>query len=169
MVKSNKITEGNIFSTLVKLALPIIGTSFVQMAYNMTDMVWIGGMGSKPVAAVGTAGFFTWLGMAIIIITKIGAEIGVSQSAGKNDGKSIRGYVQHTIQMNIVFALIYGAILILFRNQLIGFFNLGDTDVINMAISYLVIISLGINFYFIDGDSVVYLLVGNEIFVARFK
>lgn len=150
MVNKNKITEGSIFSALLKLALPIMGTSFVQMAYNMTDMVWIGRLGSKSVAAVGTAGFFTWFGMALILIPKIGAEIGVSQSVGKNDEKSIKGYVQHTIQMNIIFALIYGIMLILFRKPLIGFFNLGDANVISMAISYLVIISFGMNFYFIN-------------------
>ena len=150
MVKKNNITEGSIFATLVSLALPIMGTSFVQMAYNMTDMVWIGRLGSKSVAAVGTAGFFTWFGMALILIPKIGAEIGVSQSVGKNDEKSIKSYVQQTIQMNIIFALIYGVFLILFRKPLIGFFNLGDTNVVNMAINYLVIISIGMNFYFIN-------------------
>lgn len=150
MVKNNKITEGSIFATLVKLALPIMGTSFVQMAYNMTDMMWIGRLGSKSVAAVGTAGFFTWFGMALILIPKIGAEIGVSQSVGKNDEKSIKKYVQQTIQMNIIFALIYGIFLILFRKPLIGFFNLGDTNVVSMAINYLVIISVGMNFYFIN-------------------
>ena len=150
MVRSNEITEGSIFTALVKLAIPIMGTSFVQMAYNMTDMIWVGRMGSEAVAAVGTAGFFTWFGMALILIPKIGAEIGVSQSVGRKDEKSIKSYVQHTIQMNVVFALIYGIILILLRKPLIGFFNLGDTNVINMAISYLVIVSVGMNFYFIN-------------------
>jgi putative MATE family efflux protein len=150
MVKNNEITEGSIFTALFKLAIPIMGTSFVQMAYNMTDMVWVGRMGSGAVAAVGTAGFFTWFGMSLILIPKIGAEIGVSQSVGRNDEKAIKSYVQHTIQMNIIFALIYGIILILLRKPLIGFFNLGDTNVINMAISYLVIISVGMNFYFIN-------------------
>lgn len=40
------------------MALPIMGTSFIQMAYNMTDMIWIGFLGSDAVAAVGIAGFF---------------------------------------------------------------------------------------------------------------
>lgn len=55
MTKINDLTEGSIFKALVKLALPIMGTSFVQMAYNLTDMLWIGRVGSKAVAAVGTA------------------------------------------------------------------------------------------------------------------
>ena len=33
------LTSGDILGTLTKLALPIMGTSFIQMAYNLTDMM----------------------------------------------------------------------------------------------------------------------------------
>ena len=83
MTRVNDITEGNIFRALFRLALPIMGTSFVHTAYNMTDMIWVGRIGSRAVAAVGTAGFFTWLAVAFILISRIGAEVGVAQSVGK--------------------------------------------------------------------------------------
>ena len=57
------LTQGKITEKLVKLSLPIMATSFIQMAYNMIDMIWVGKAGSSAVAAVGTAGFFTWLAM----------------------------------------------------------------------------------------------------------
>lgn len=53
------LTEGRITEKLLKLSLPIMGTSFIQMGYNMIDMIWVGKAGSKAVAAVGTAGFFS--------------------------------------------------------------------------------------------------------------
>ncbi len=69
------LTEGGIFQALIRLALPIIGTSFVQMAYSLTDMIWVGRVGSGgAVAAVGAAGFFTWLANAIILVPKIGGQ-----------------------------------------------------------------------------------------------
>ena len=150
MTKINNLTEGNILKSLFKLALPIMGTSFVQMAYNMTDMIWVGRVGSRAVAAVGTAGFYTWLAMAFILIPKIGAEVGVAQSVGKKDMKEAKVYIKHSLQMIIAIALIYSLILITFRNPLIGFFNLGEVDIINDAITYLIIISFGIVFYFIN-------------------
>ncbi len=58
MEKRIDLTEGSISGKLVKLALPIMATSFIQMAYNLTDMLWVGTIGSTAVAAVGTAGFF---------------------------------------------------------------------------------------------------------------
>lgn len=150
MVKTNNLTEGNILKALFRLAIPIMGTSFVQMAYNMTDMIWVGRIGSRAVAAVGTAGFFTWLGNAFILIPKIGAEVGVAQSVGKKDMDEAKVYIKHSIQMIVCLALFYAFTLITFRKPLIGFFKLGEIDIINNAIIYLVIISFGLIFYFIN-------------------
>ena len=55
MKKQVDLVSGKILEPLIKLSLPILGTSFIQMAYNMTDMIWIGRVGSSAVAAVGTA------------------------------------------------------------------------------------------------------------------
>lgn len=150
MTRTNNLTQGSIFKKLFLLAIPIMGTSFVQMAYNMIDMIWVGKLGSGAVAAVGTAGFFTWLAMAFIIIPKISAEVGVAQSVGKEDMKEAKVYIKHSIQLIICFAAIYALILIVFRRSLIGFFNLGDKVIINNAITYLVIIASGLVFYFIN-------------------
>lgn len=152
MKKKLDLTEGNILGTLLKLAIPIMGTSFVQMAYNMTDMMWLGRLDIKgnAVAAAGTAGFLLWFGMSVMLVPKIGAEIGVAQSFGKNNMKEAKGYARTAIQMDVIMTLIYAVIILLFRNQLIGFFDLGDEKVINMAIDYLVIAALGLNFYLIN-------------------
>jgi Na+-driven multidrug efflux pump len=91
MTKINDITEGNIFRALFRLVLPIMGTSFVQMVYNMTDMIWVGRIGSRAVAAVGTAGFFTWLAAAFILVSRIGAEVGVARS--KQDMVEAKEYI----------------------------------------------------------------------------
>lgn len=149
-MKKVDLLEGNIGTSLIKLALPIMGTSLIQMAYNMTDMIWIGRVGSKSVAAVGTAGFFTWLSMAFILISKIGAEVRVSQSTGKKDEKAVKKYIVTSIQINIFLAIIYTFILVMFKKNLISFFNLGDTEVIAMAESYLLIVGLFIIFSFLN-------------------
>lgn len=144
------LISDNIFKTLIKLSLPILGTSFIQMAYNMIDMLWIGRVGSNAVAAVGTAGFFTWFGSALVFISKVGAEIGVSQSIGKDNLKEKNKFVYNSLLINIITALIYTVTLIIFRKQLIGFFNLGDINIINMSIDYLVIVSVGMIFMFLN-------------------
>ncbi|WP_373600750.1 MATE family efflux transporter [Paraclostridium bifermentans] len=144
------LTEGRITDKLIKLALPIMGTSFIQMAYNMIDMIWVGKAGSKAVAAVGTAGFFPWLAMAFIAISRVGGEVQVAQSIGKNDINSTKNYIKAAIEVNIILALMYTASLLIFKDGLIGFFNLGDSEVISMSKEYLVIVAIGMIFYFIN-------------------
>jgi putative MATE family efflux protein len=147
-LKSN-LTEGNILKELIILALPIMGTSLIQMAYNLTDMIWVGVLGSRAVTAIGTAGFFTWFAFAFISIPQIGAAVGVAQSVGRRDADDTKSYIRHTIQMNVVLAFLYGTAMIIFRKQLIGFFNIKGDDIVNMAVSYLLIVSMGMIFFFL--------------------
>lgn len=144
------LTKGDITKKLIKLALPIMGTSFIQMAYNLTDMMWVGKAGSSAVAAVGTAGFFPWLAMAFITISKIGGEVKVAQSIGEGDIKSTKSFIKSAIEINIILSVLYTIFLIIFNNQLIGFFRLGEPEVITMSKQYLVIVALGMVFYFIN-------------------
>lgn len=147
--KSINLTEGNILHTLMKLAIPIIGTSFVQVAYGIIDMLWVGRVGAGAVAAVGTAGFFTWLANAFIFIPKIGAEVGVAQSIGGGDRSKAQNFIQHSLQMILTLSVLYALILILFRQPLISFYRLG-AEIENAARSYLVIVSLGMVFFAIN-------------------
>ncbi|WP_042274832.1 MATE family efflux transporter [[Clostridium] dakarense] len=144
------LTHGKIASKLIKLALPIMGTSFIQMAYNLTDMIWVGKAGSNAVAAVGTAGFFPWLAMAFITISKIGGEIKVAQSIGEGNMDSTKSFIKAAIEINIILSILYTIFLVLFNSQLIGFFRLGEAEVITMSRQYLVIVALGMVFYFIN-------------------
>ncbi|NMS88440.1 MATE family efflux transporter [Clostridioides difficile] len=144
------LTEGRITEKLLKLSLPIMGTSFIQMGYNMIDMIWVGKAGSKAVAAVGTAGFFPWLAMAFIMISKVGGEVKVAQSIGENNISATKSYIKSAIEINIMLAIIYTISLIVLNKQLIGFFKLGDLEVITMSRQYLIIVALGMVFYFIN-------------------
>jgi putative MATE family efflux protein len=150
MKKRITLTEGNIVKTLIQLSLPIMGTSFIQMAYNMTDMLWLGNYGSKAVAAVGTAGFFSWFGNSLVLISKTGAEVGVAQALGKNENSEAKKFINNSIRLNLIIAVLYGFALILLRKPLIDFFKLGDSDVIHMASVFLIISALGMVFTFMN-------------------
>ncbi|WP_054743053.1 MATE family efflux transporter [Cellulosilyticum ruminicola] len=142
------LTTGSIVDKLVKLAIPIMGVSFIQTAYNLIDMMWIGRLGSNAVAAVGTAGFFTWLAEAFIMSAKLGVTIKVSQSIGQKDYDKTKSYIISGLQINFVLAALYGITLLAFHNPLVNFFNLGNTEVIQMAKTYLITVALGMIFFF---------------------
>ncbi len=56
MDRNVDLLKGPILPGLTKLALPLMATQLLQMAYNLIDMIWIGRVGSNAVAAVGAAG-----------------------------------------------------------------------------------------------------------------
>lgn len=149
-MKNNSLTSGNILKSLVTLALPIMGTSFIQMAYNLTDMFWIGHLGSLAVTAIGTASFFTWFGQSFIILSKIGSEVSIAKYIGGDDLDTAKKYVTNGIKLNIFLAILYSIFLIIFKSTLIDFFKFNDSSVISMSKIYLVIVSLGLVFNFIN-------------------
>ena len=124
---ANNLISGDITTALFRLALPVMGTSFIQMAYNMVDTIWIGRLGSSEVAAVGTAGFYMWLAFGFIVLAKIGAQVNVAQSIGKNDMTSASTYSAAGIQSAIIIGFLYTLLVYLFRYELIGFFNIDDS------------------------------------------
>ena len=136
------LTKGRVSTTLLKLALPIMATSFLQMAYNLTDMFWIGRLGSSAVAAVGTAGFFVWLSFAMILLSKIGAEVLVAQNIGSGDYKKAESAAGTAVKIAVINGAIYGLFLLIFRFSLIQFFQLGDSNVEGNAIVYLTVMAV---------------------------
>lgn len=139
MEKRMNLLEGPIFSTLMKLALPIMGTSFIQMAYNLIDMIWIGRIGASAVAAVGSAGMYMWLSNGVSTLVKMGGQVCVGQSIGSHQKKEASHYASATLQLGVLLGIAYGGITVLFYRQMIGFFNLTSPEVIKGAQIYLLL------------------------------
>lgn len=150
------LTRGDILPQLFKVSLPVMLTSFMQMAYNLTDLFWLGratgneDLNTGMIASAGFGGFFTWLGVAVFILVKIGTEVYVSQSIGRKDENSARIYARTGVQLEVIFALIYAIIIFLFARFWIDLFNIKEIDVYHNAVLYLRIISFGLVFYLLN-------------------
>lgn len=144
------LTRGKIRTTLIKLALPTMGTGFIQMAYNLTDILWLGRLSTEAVAAAGAAGFFLWLATSLAIVSQVGVGVNVAQCNGKGDIEMAKKYISNGFQLDVFIALVFSSILTLFRHQLIGFFSLQDENVIKLAVDYLTIIGAGVIFHFLN-------------------
>ena len=79
------LLNGRIVPTLMRLTLPIMGTSLVQMAYNIIDMIWIGRVSADAVAAVGAAGMYLWISQGLSTIPRIGSQVMSAQALGAGD------------------------------------------------------------------------------------
>lgn len=143
------LTNGPILSKILLVALPIMGTQLVQMSYNLTDVFWMGRLGSDAVAASGTSGLFMWMAYGLILFGRVGAEIGVSQNLGRGDTNAARNHAQNAVYIAAFFGALYSLLMICFRYQLIGFFNIPSVQVETDARRYLLIVSFSMPFDFL--------------------
>ncbi|MDR2024410.1 MAG: MATE family efflux transporter [Hungatella sp.] len=137
MNKKIDLLKGHIFTSLTGLALPIMVTALVQMAYSLTDMAWIGFVGSPAVAAVGAGGMYVWLSQGVVALAKMGGQVKVAHSLGKGNKEEAAIYASGSIQMGLLFALLYGLVTFFGARPLIGFFGLNDASVAYNAQVYL--------------------------------
>ena len=130
------LTKGPILKTLTKLALPIMASSFLGTLYNITDMAWIGLLGSKAVAGVGVGGMFTWLSQGLASMARMGGQVKVAQSLGRGEKEKAHGFAQTAVQLSTFMGLAYAILCLIFVRQMVGFFKLNDPEAVSAALSY---------------------------------
>lgn len=151
MIKQNvNLLEGPVLGGLSKLAIPIMATSLVQMAYNMIDMIWLGRLGSGAVAAVGAAGMYMWLSNGVATLPKMGGQIKVGQTLGAGNKKDAAEYAAGAIQLAAILGIILSLIILLMAQPFIRLLGLNGTEAIADGTVYLQIVSIGILFTFIN-------------------
>ena len=130
------LTKGPILKTLTKLAIPIMASSFLGTLYNITDMAWIGLLGSKSVAGVGVGGMFTWLSQGLAAMARMGGQVQVAQCIGRGESDRAHGFAQAAVQLATLMGMAYAVISLVFTRQMVAFFQLTDPEAQTAALSY---------------------------------
>ena len=130
------LTKGPILKTLTKLAIPIMASSFLGTLYNITDMAWIGLLGSKAVAGVGVGGMFTWLSQGLAAMARMGGQVQVAQCIGRGERDRAHGFAQAAVQLAALMGMAYAVISLVFTRQMVAFFRLTDPEAQTAALSY---------------------------------
>lgn len=147
--KNIDLTKAKIRPSLIKLSIPLTLTAFVQIAYTLVDMVWIGRLGANAVAAVGVSYFLAWIAEALSLIAKIGGGVYASQAYGRKDYKLSSLILKNSYIQGVLTSIIYITLIFGFKNVFIGFYDLGD-QVSNLANAYLSITAFGYFFMFLN-------------------
>ena len=150
MARNVDLLEGSIVGSLTSLALPIMATSLIQMAYNMTDMIWIGRLSADAVAAVGAAGMYLWLANGLAMIPRLGGQVKVAHELGAQDPECAAGYGQAAFHLGALLVVLFTAMCVFLNGPLIAFFKLNSPQVNADARIYLVIVALGFLFSFFN-------------------
>lgn len=138
-MKKIDLTQGNIVKVIILLALPIMGSSFLQLTYNLVDMIWVGRLSSNAVASIGSSSFFTALGYSINALVITGAGIKIAHAVGEKDEAATAEYMNAGLSINLVISAGYGLILLAFGKDFINYLKLNDPVVERDAYLYLLI------------------------------
>lgn len=136
--------------SLLRIAIPIILSSCLQISYDITDMFWVGKLGSGEVAAVGTAGFYIKLGWSLISVITIGTMVSVSHSIGAEKKDRIRHFISCGIRSTFMLGIFYALFIFMLAEPLISLFNIERPEVNTMAQNYLRISSITVLIMFMN-------------------
>lgn len=156
MGKIYNLTEGSILKKLLTVAIPVLLTSISQMAYNLTDIFWMGrvdnfGLNEQyAITAVGTAGMIVWFSMGLILIARIGTSVRISHVAGVHDESAISLYASNGLILQFFMGILFSLGALIFRNQFISIFNMSNSIVIGYAVTYTAIVGSGLIFQFMS-------------------
>ena len=148
MKKHMDMLHDDIKKVLIALSLPIIASNFVQTAFGLIDMIWVGRLGANAVSAVGTASFYINLATGVSTLIVIGTGVRVAQSLGARNVEDARTYTKNSLWMALILSVIFSSVFFIFSKPLIGFFKMEHAVVETMAIQYLRHALVGIPFLF---------------------
>lgn len=135
--KQGNLTEGRILGVLTRLALPIMASSFLATAYNITDMVWIGRLGSQAVAGIGAGGMYVWLSQGLSALAKMGGQVNMGQCIGRGEDAKAVHYAEAAMKLVLLFGVVFGAVCVIFTVPLISFFGMKDARAVACGQIYL--------------------------------
>ncbi len=143
---NNNLTKGPILRELIVLAMPLILINLINMAFNFTDMYWVGKISTEALSALGTAGLFVWLSASIGMLASIGIQVLISQAIGSGNNHEVDVIGSNGLRLSLIISIVYGVFVLIFAAKLIALFDIGDETTINYANHYLRVISLGLIF-----------------------
>lgn len=139
MSRSNQIdmTEGPIFSKLLKFSIPLIASSVLQLLFNAADVVVVGRFaGDNSLAAVGSTGSLINLLINLFMGLSVGTNVVVAHYFGAKKFNELQDTIHTAVLVSIYSGLILTVVGVLGAKPILTFMQ-APTDVLNLAAVYL--------------------------------
>ncbi|KZX12968.1 MATE family efflux transporter [Methanobrevibacter curvatus] len=134
MSKNIDLITGDPKKAIVKLAWPMMVSMLLIMAYNLADSIWIAGLGSDALAALG---FVTPLFMIVIGLGNglgAGANSLIARSIGGKDKKTADNAALHSVLITFILSIVTPIILLFFLKDILILMGAGST--VGLALEY---------------------------------
>ncbi len=145
----NKLTEGNITSSLVKFSIPMIVGNIFQQMYNVADTLIVGRtLGPQALSAVGSSFTLMTLITSIIIGFCLGSSVVFARFYGARDYERLKISIFNGFFFILIIAIIINLISYLLLNNIIVWIKI-PPQAVDMTRQYLSRILIGIIFVYI--------------------
>lgn len=132
--KNIKIITGEPKKAIRKLALPMILSMFLIMVYNLTDSIWVSGLGADALAAIG---FITPLFMIIVGLGNgigAGANSLIARAIGAEKKDVANNAALHSIIITVILSIVIPVIALPLMPNIITL--MGGASTMGYALSY---------------------------------
>ncbi len=130
------LSDKRFFSTMYRLASPIVLQHFIIFSLGMVDVMMIGQLGESSVAAVGVANQIFFLAILLFFGISSGAAIFTAQFWGQKDIRRIQSVLGLCLLMSLAGALLFSSVAILAPEWVIGIYST-DPEVIALGSRFL--------------------------------
>ena len=137
-------TEGSVFKSLIKFALPMLGALVLQAAYGAVDLLVVGQFGeASSVSAVGTGSAFMQMITYVITSLAMGATVTIGRRLGEQKPKDAGNAIGTTIIIFAALGIVLTVLLELFAGNIASILQV-PSESFEKTITYLRICSGGI-------------------------
>jgi putative MATE family efflux protein len=142
------LTTGSITKSIFYLAGPAVATMFLETAFSIADIFWVGKLGAVSLAAVISSAFLIWIIWSLVGGISIGVTALVARFIGAKQPDQAAFSARQTYLFGALFALSITVVGLLFTRW--PFVLMGtEPDVTHLGIRYLRIIFAGAVFFFL--------------------
>jgi len=142
------LTSGNVFTQLIRFAVPLLMANLLQMVYNIVDMVVVGQfVGSAGISAVANGGDIMMLFTSFSMGLCSAGQVIISQYIGKNEKEFVNRTIGTMLSFMIIFAAILTVVALSVSKWCLNVIK-APAEAYDMALDYLTVCFLGLIFIF---------------------
>ena len=147
-VEPRALTSGSITRSILALAVPSTLSLYLQSAFLIVDIFWVGKIGPAALAGIGMSSFIIWSIFSFIHLLSVGINAIVARRIGEGNGDEAMRVARNGLVFGVIGSAVTGLLFRLLLSPLFAVMNV-PAEVEEQGSAYMRIILLGITFTFL--------------------
>lgn len=140
---------------IVKLSIPMIVAMSAHTIYNMVDAIWVSGLGSDSLSAVGFYFPFFFIGLALSSGIGIGSGAALSRRIGAKDKEGADDVAVHTMVLMFSFVIPFTVVMLVLAEPMIRLMGAEGISLhLSVVYSRIMFSGLILTFFSLIGNSI---------------